>query len=80
MHDTWWGLFLLGAAAGLAVLAKSGIVKWLSEKSRKRLRLLLAARRKHDCGHWSESYATDPRTGRTECSRCYRTRTHPNRG
>ena len=74
MDEPWWRVFLIGAAAALAVLAKTGILKWAYEKSLKRLLRRLTGRRKHDCGHWSESYATDPRTGQTECPRCYRIR------
>jgi len=78
MDDAWW-LFLVGAGAALAVLAKQGILKWIYENFFKRLLLWPIGRRKHDCGHSSESYATDPRTGRTECPRCYRIRIDPSR-
>ncbi len=74
MDDAWWRLFLLGAATALAVLAKTGIFKWAYQQFLKRLPFLIMDRRAHDCGHWSESYARDRRTGRTECSRCYRAR------
>lgn len=59
MDDAWW-LFLVGAGAALAVLAKKGVLKWVYGKFFKHLPLSPIGRRTHDCGHSSESYGVHP--------------------
>jgi len=77
--STWpwqtWLLSIAGAVvAGLLVVALKKVIVWGWRATLHRpfwlLKSALQAGR-HHCGHWSGSYAADPKTGRRVCWQCH---------
>jgi hypothetical protein len=72
--EDWNTLIVTGAIgaiiAGIVLGFLQGLFPWLYHKFLERPLALLRHYRRHDCGHWSGSYATD-RDGKTWCHRCH---------
>jgi hypothetical protein len=69
-----WQSFLSGLLTGLVLPALKGIGRLVWDKKLKGMVVRSWNYRRRDCGHRAGSWATDPRTGKTECSNCYNTR------
>jgi hypothetical protein len=73
-HLHWQSFVSGGLFTALVIPALKTFGKWAWEKRLKGLVFGGLHYRRRDCGHWTGSYATDPRTGQTECLRCYQAR------